>query len=50
MEYEETPDPEMELEDITVDQPDCPLESDLDWDESFCGEIERRILSRVLGG
>ena len=29
---------------------ECPLEPDRPWDESVCGELERRILSRVLGG
>ena len=41
--------PELGLEDVSVDKPECPLEPDLDWDESICGEIERRILSKVLG-
>ena len=29
---------------------ECPLEPDRPWDDSVCGELERRILSRVLGG
>ena len=39
------------LEDMAEDaDPECPLEPDQLWNESVCGEIERRILSRVLGG
>ena len=29
---------------------ECPLEPDRPWDESVCGDIERRIVSRILGG
>ena len=52
VEDEEVPEPELELEseEIPTGQGECSLEPDLDWDESVCGEIERRILSRVLGG
>ncbi len=42
--------PEMELDEFQTDQPECRVDPDVDWDESVCGEIERRILSRILGG
>ena len=42
------------VEDVDVPEaegdPVCDVEPDLPWDESVCGKIERRILSRVLGG
>ena len=42
------------VQDVEVPEPgadpECPLEPDRPWDDSICGEIERRILSRVLGG
>ena len=41
-EVQESPEPEGDEE--------CPLEPDRPWDKSVCGELERRILSRVLGG
>ena len=40
---------ELGLEDDIVDEPTCPLEPEFEWDESVCGEIERRILDKVLG-
>ena len=43
------PVPELALEDEKVDEPACPLEPELEWDESICGEIERRILDKVMG-
>ena len=49
-EDEEVPEAELELDQFPSDQPTCPLEPELDWDDSVCGEIERQILSRVLGG
>ena len=30
--------------------PECPLEPDRPWDESVCGELERRVVSRILNG
>ena len=52
VEVDEAPESELELEldEIPTDQIDCPLEPGVDWDESVCGEIERRIVARVLGG
>ena len=32
------------------EDPECPLEPDRPWEESVCGELERRLLSRILGG
>ena len=43
------PRPELALEDDIGDEPSCPLEPELEWDESVCGEIERRILDKVMG-
>ena len=43
------PVPELVLEEGIVDEPTCPLEPELEWDESVCGEIERRILDKVMG-
>ena len=45
-------DPELEIgsDEIPEDQLECPLDPDVEWDESVCGQIERRILIKVLGG
>lgn len=52
VEVDEATEPEIELEldEIPTDQVDCPLEPGVDWDESVCGELERRIVARVFGG
>jgi len=39
----------VELPEIGEDR-ECPLEPDRPWEESVCGELERRLLSRILGG
>ena len=49
-EAEQEPEFDLESDEIQTDQLECPLEPEVDWDESICGQIERRILSRVLGG
>ena len=43
------PVPELALEDDILDEPACPLEPELEWEDSVCGEIERRILEKVMG-
>ena len=49
VEDEDEDEDELEADETPEDQLKCPLEPELEWDESICGEIERRILSKVFG-